>query len=107
MMMAGLLRTMRKSLKMTTESKMTLDTIAKEVYDEIMDTWTGDELRKFFSCGPRDIVMYHNTLGRHIRNKYDMWGKNKPPNGIHPDDYSMDVIELVWRSTTWPPPKKA
>ena len=105
MRMAGLLKKMRKSLRMT-ESKMTLDSIAEQVYDEIMKTWTGDELRKFFSCGPRDIVMYHPTLGRHIRNKYDMWGKNKPPNGAHPDDYSMDVIELVWRNE-WPRPKKA
>jgi len=86
--------------------KMTLDDIAKEVYDEIMETWTGDELRKFFSSNLLGLVLYHNTLGRHIRNKYDMWGKNKPPGGIHPDDYSMDVIQLVWRNT-WPPLKKA
>ena len=86
---------------------MTLDSIAKEVYDEIMETWTGDDLRRFFTCNPRDLVQYHHTLGRYIRNKYDLWGTNMPENGQHPDDYSMEVIELVWRTKIWPPTKKA
>ena len=88
----------------TKSQKMTVDLIAKEVYDEIMDTWTGHDLRRFFSSSPRDLILYHHSLGQYIRNKYDMWGKNKPPNGIHPDDYSMEVIELVWRNK-WPPQK--
>jgi len=86
--------------------KMTLDAIAKEVYDEIMETWTGEDLRRFFSCNPRDLIQYHHSLGRYIRNKYHMW-ELVIPGEAHPDDTSMEVIELVWR-TVWPlEPKKA
>lgn len=85
--------------------KMTLDSMAKEVYDEIMKTWTGDELRKFFTCNPRDLTQYHHTLGRDIRNKYGMWELHSTET--HPDDTSMEVIEIVWRTVTWPPAKKA
>ena len=84
--------------------KMTLDSIAEEVYDEIMKTWTGDDLRRFFTCNPRDLIQYHHTLGRYIRNKYHMWELSTEG---HPDDTSMEVIELVWRTVTWPPTKKA
>lgn len=70
---------------------MTLDLIAKEVYDEIMDTWTGHDLRRFFSSSPRDLSLYEDSLGQYICKKYNL-------------SCSTEVIEYVWRNK-WPPLK--
>ena len=53
-----------------------------------------------------DLVIYHSTLGRDIRNEFRLWAYPHEPeldeNGVdvskeHPDAISMRVIEEVWR----------
>lgn len=42
-----------------------------------------------------DPILYHSTLGRDIRNKFDLWDKKNPvckTKGFHADDYSQTVI---------------
>lgn len=45
-----------------------------------------------------DLIKFHHSTGRYIRNSYDLWdAKNpftQPP--AHPDDVSMEIIEMVW-----------
>lgn len=50
-----------------------------------------------------NLISLHHTVGRDIRNKYNLWDKNNPyTNGIypfgylHPDQFSQYVIEQVW-----------
>lgn len=58
-----------------------------------------------------DLIMLHHTMGRWIRNAYDLWDAANPntmlgyepliENGCdcnpkHPDAVSMDVIYMMW-----------
>lgn len=55
-----------------------------------------------------DLVKYHNSLGRKIRNEFKLWSNKWEPelemrNGIecdispnHPDAVSMRIIEKFW-----------
>jgi hypothetical protein len=42
-----------------------------------------------------DLHIFHHSLGQWIRNVYGLWHDNHPylPDGVHPDDYSMEIIE--------------
>ena len=64
-----------------------------------------DEFIDEFMQTPRDeLIMYHHTLGREIRNKYKLWTYEWTPVIIdgfdmspdHPDAVSMKIIEDVW-----------
>ncbi len=43
------------------------------------------------------LIRYHHTFGMYIRNTYHLWDKEYPYlEGAHPDDYSFDIIKIVW-----------
>lgn len=50
--------------------------------------------KNFFACEKNDLIKYHLTLGRHIRNKYNLWSLKDEEK--HPDTISMKIIEKVW-----------
>ena len=45
------------------------------------------------------LISLHHTLGRHIRNSYNLWNVKyyKDCKEMHPDDVSQYVIESLWR----------
>jgi hypothetical protein len=49
-----------------------------------------------------DLVTLHNSMGRWIRNRYNLWDGANPYVSIdlhhpnHPDSLSMRVIETIW-----------
>lgn len=58
----------------------------------------------FLKSSKEDLIAYHHTLGRSIRNEFKLWEREWKPdvrNGVdwspdHPDALSMCVIEEVW-----------
>lgn len=42
-----------------------------------------------------DLVALHHGIGRYIRNNLSLWHKKLEGN-MHPDDFSMKIIELIW-----------
>ena len=58
----------------------------------------------FLECPKDQLIRYHNSLGRSIRNEFKLWRRNWKPDlyeGIdmstdHPDAVSMEIIERVW-----------
>jgi hypothetical protein len=64
--------------------------------------------QQFLETRFADLVVYHNSLGRKIRNHFELWSNKWEPeleirNGIecdvspnHPDAVSMRVIEKFW-----------
>lgn len=84
--------------------KQDIDKIADEIIrgDNFkLSQRTMDEIR----ATPKDeLVTLHHTLGRAIRNFYNLWSrpwKPKIKDGVdvspdHPDAISMSVIEKVW-----------
>ena len=82
--------------------------IVDEVHAAILKEWTSDELKEFFIgpwTGDRQLHSYNHSLGRYIRNNYDLWsihweaeiidGVDHSP--FHPDAVSMTLIEQVWK----------
>ena len=80
--------------------------MVKEVYNEMCENANPKELEMFTESTKDDLIEYHHTMGRYIRNKYELWKNPWTPetdsNGVdcspnHPDSVSMKVIEDVWR----------
>ena len=46
----------------------------------------------------KNLINYHHTLGRWIRNNYGLWENNKElKENKHPDDVSQEIIIATWK----------
>lgn len=85
-----------------------IEVIVEQMYDEIISTWAYKNVIDFFKCKQTDLVGYHASLGKHIRNKYNFWGIPWEPemkmvmgvecdcSPFHPDAVSSTVINMIW-----------
>ena len=64
--------------------KTIIGDIVKEY--EVFESWK--ELKQ------EDLIGHHLTVGMAIRNEFGLWTGNTP-EGMHPDDYSMEIMEAV------------
>lgn len=63
-----------------------------------------EEQKLFLATSKDDLVRYHDSTGREIRNRFKLWERKWTPdvrNGIdhspeHPDNISQEVLEAVW-----------
>lgn len=63
-----------------------------------------DDQVDFLNCPREDLIKYHHSLGRTIRNEFALWEVKWTPvmvNGAdnsphHPDAVSMTIIQEVW-----------
>jgi hypothetical protein len=90
---------------------MTTRLSENEIVTEVL-TWLTEESpeiqKQFKDCQFEDLISYHHTLGRDIRNHFGLWEYMWEPKLIdgvdcseeHPDAISMRVIEKVWLSVT-------
>ena len=61
---------------------------------------------EFLNTKEKDLIGYHQNLGRKIRNEFKLWETSWTPdivNGVdmsdeHPDAISMRVIKKVWEN---------
>lgn len=76
-----------------------------------------DYKSSFVSCSKEQLIQYHTTLGRTIRNHFKLWELDWEPefkmhgsvqyddSPNHPDAISMRIIEAVWEKAkeeyTW------
>lgn len=78
-----------------------------EHVDEICEWWlqAPKTVQQEFKDTPKDrLISYYNTLGRTIRNKFNLWERpwtEEIVDGIdispeHPEAISMRLIEAVW-----------
>ena len=76
--------------------------IVDDIFEKISQQSDANEL---FGCKKHDLILFHDNLGRQIRNRYDLWkyewkeeivsGVDVSPN--HPDQISQRIIEAVWK----------
>lgn len=77
----------------------------------IYKTLTDKDIAILKETAFEDLIQFHRTVGRDIRNKYKLWeyqweplvgddGVDYSPN--HPDAISMRIIEHVWRRVNMP-----
>lgn len=88
---------------------MTFDEI---VNDLLLYQWSEKDKQVLKNTPEKDLIMYHHSVGRWIRNHYKLWDKNNPltlkdyqpniQNGVdyserHPDAISMKIIVTAWK----------
>lgn len=56
------------------------------------DLATSFEQERFLQTKKEDLILYHHSLGRKIRNDFNLWENLDE----HPDILSMRLIESVW-----------
>lgn len=81
----------------------------EEIVNEVIKWFESspeDAKEEFLSCSEDDLISYHSSLGRAIRNEFDLWQIDWAPmideSGVdispgHPDSRSMFIIKDVWR----------
>jgi len=80
--------------------------IIKDLQRIVKEEWTQEDRDYFFTTGwdSRALSQYHHTLGREIRNNYNLWEIKWEPKLIdgvdhspeHPDNASSEIIKELW-----------
>ena len=72
-----------------------------EVFDALLekatDLLTGKQLKELYTCPEKDLILYHHSLGRFLRNNLNLWYEGNPFPGKHPDDLSQELIVAMWK----------
>lgn len=80
---------------MPSKHYLSVDEIVDDIYGKI-DEGSHAELMKIDD--ERELLGFHHTTGRYIRNHYGLWNPdNHIAKDAHPDDLSMAIITLVWK----------
>lgn len=75
----------------------------EECFAELKKILTREELEEFRSKEEQDIISYHHSLGRWVRNNWGLWSKSRLVKyfneiGIkHPDDMSGIILDSFHR----------
>ena len=68
--------------------------IVNSIFAEMATHPEQHDIRQFVDQPHDDLYGYHSTLGRDIRNNYNLWGHPVlSSNYEHPDDFSMQIIK--------------
>lgn len=95
---------------------MTHDEIIEDLHKRILAEWPEEKQNRFFLTEWNDdrLVDYHHSLGRWIRNHYNLWSIPWEPemkelhgcmcdcSPYHPDQVSQTIIEKVWQKGLQP-----
>lgn len=75
----------------------------EECFIELKKMLSSEELEEFKNKEEKDVVSYHHSLGRWIRNNWGLWSESrlvKYFNSIginHPDDMSGIILDSFYR----------
>lgn len=68
--------------------------IVVEVLEQMLNHPDQQDIQQFIDQPHDELIGYHNSLGRDLRNNYDLWGHpTLAEHFLHPDDFSFDVIQ--------------
>ncbi len=72
--------------------------------ERLLETLSGDGLDGIAGCEESDLIGYHLTLGKHIRNEHGLWSGNLRLaistghlNAIVPDYASGYILHALWK----------
>lgn len=73
------------------------------IANDVLQDFPADALIRFTETPFKDLIAYHNSLGRMIRNEYGLWQNEWEPVMIegadhseqHPDAISMRIIQKI------------
>lgn len=74
------------------------ETIVVAILAEMTTHPEQNDIRTFIDQPSDELIGYHHSLGRDIRNNYGLWGHaTLSANFKHPDDFSMEIIQELHR----------
>lgn len=75
---------------------------ADAIIEDFFSKMSSDNIREAATIPDGDLIKYHHSTGRMIRNEYRLWAEENPftdssdPNGeLHPDQLSFVVMKRV------------
>ena len=81
---------------------------AQQISGYMFTQCSSEELTNFFETKEEDLIKYHHTFGRYIRNHFLLWKYDWDPeikrisgtlvdcSPNHPDNLSQRLIHYVW-----------
>ena len=80
----------------------------QEIIDDLMENLSEDDADVLRNTKKDDLIMFHHSFGRYIRNEYGLWDHPWEPelvDGIdvspnHPDAISKAIIEQLHERLT-------
>ena len=75
-------------------------TTLKDIIADILKDMPEKDKVTLASTPEEDLIAYHHSWGRNIRNRYNLWQNPEALEDIgeaHPDDASSVIIQAVWQ----------
>jgi len=75
----------------------------EECFPDLEKVLNEDDLKEFTAKPESDVIKWHHSLGRWIRNNWTLWKGGKLANYFkameinHPDDMSGIILTSFWR----------
>lgn len=84
-----------------------------DIAKDVIKHWGDADIVQVRNIPRADMIRYHSSVGRSIRNEYKLWDKKNPltkqwvfdgpllvdgadDHPCHPDAVSMDVLYKIW-----------
>jgi len=88
------------------ELKKILDVDMLMTVDEMVECVIGEfsqqDIADYTALKKDELVHLHHTTGQDIRNAFGLWLEDNPNVIGHPDDTSMEIMELIWNKLQAP-----
>jgi len=68
----------------------------EEMADCVLDEFAQQDKDDMKSLDYSELSRYHQSVGQDIRNAFGLWLDGNPNVLIHPDETSMEVMEVMW-----------
>lgn len=72
---------------------------AEQILVYMLKNLRGEDLIEILKCQKEsDMIAFHSSVGRWIRNTFKLWDTNNPHlDGMHPDEMSTEILKGIWR----------
>lgn len=73
---------------------------AEQILDYMVKNIRGEDLLTVLRIEKEsDMIQFHSSVGRWIRNTFKLWDmKNPHLDGMHPDEMSTEILKGIWRA---------
>lgn len=80
----------------------------EEIVEDLLISLSSKELKQLQKTTEKDLIFYHMSLGKYIRNEYKLWEPKNPYivplrkthaeyQPLHPDELSFTIIGMLWK----------
>lgn len=67
-----------------------------EMVDCVLNEFSQQDRTDYTALKKDELIHLHHTTGQDIRNAFGLWLEDNPNVPGHPDDTSMEIMELIW-----------